>query len=65
MSPGSIFCEYIYGTFLLVEAALQVGIALAQTTLQMLNTAFDAILSWCKFVVDLACEAILNGIRVY
>lgn len=64
MSPGSIFCEYIYGTFLLVEAALQVGIALAQTTLQMLNTAFDAILSWCKFVVDLACEAILNGIRV-
>ena len=64
MSPGSIFCEYIYGTFLLVEAALQVGIALAQTTLQMLNTAFDAILSWCKFVVDLACEAILNGVRV-
>jgi len=64
MSPGSIFCEYIYGTFLLVEAALQVGIALAQTTLQMLNTAFDAILSLLKFTVDLAVEAILNGIRV-
>lgn len=64
MSPGSIFCEYIYGTFLLVESAMQVGIALAQTSLQLLNTAFDAILSWCKFVVDIACEAILNGIRV-
>ena len=64
MSVGSIFCEYIYGTFLLVEAALQVGIALAQTTLQMLNTAFDAIVSLLKFTVDLAVEAILNGIRV-
>lgn len=64
MSVSSIFCEYIYGTFLLVEAAMDVGIALAQTSLMMLNTAFDAILSWCKFVVDLAADAILNGIRV-
>lgn len=64
MSVSSIFCEYIYGTFLLVEAAMEVGIALAQTSLQMLNMAFDAILSWCRFVVDLAADTILNGVRV-
>lgn len=64
MSVSSIFCEYIYGTFLLVEAAMDVGIALAQISLMMLNTAFDAILSWCKFVVDLAADVILSGIKV-
>lgn len=64
MNVADIFCEYIYGTFLIVEAALEVGIHAAQSLMHMLNAFFDAVLSWFKYVVDTAMEAILNGVRV-
>ena len=63
MNVADIFCEYIYGSFLIVEAALEVGVHAAQSLMHMLNAFIDACLSWFKYVVDLAMEAILNGVR--
>lgn len=64
MSAGSIFCEYIYGSFLLVSAALEVGMSLAKTTLNMLSAMFDACLNLFRFTIDVAVETIINGVRV-
>lgn len=64
MSAGTIFCEYIYGTFLLVSAALEVGMALAKTTLDMLSTMFDAIMTLFKYTIDVAVSTIIDGVRV-
>ena len=63
MDVADMFCEYIYGSFLIVEAALEVGVHAAQSLMHMLNAFIDACLSWFKYVVDLAMEAILNGVR--
>ena len=63
MNVADMFCEYIYGSFLIVEAALEVGVHDAQSLMHMLNAFIDACLSWFKYVVDLAMEAILNGVR--
>lgn len=63
MNVADMFCEYIYGSFLIVEAALEVGVHAAQSLMHMLNAFIDACLSWFKYVVDLAMEAILNGVR--
>ena len=63
MNVADMFCEYIYGSFLIVEAALEVGVHAAQSLMHMLNAFIDACLSWFKYVVDLAMAAILNGVR--
>ena len=63
MNVADMFCEYIYGSFLIVEAALEVGVHAAQSLMHMLNAFIDACLSWFKYVVDLAMEVILNGVR--
>jgi len=64
MSAGSIFCEYIYGSFLLVSAALEVGMSLAKTTLSMLSTMFDACISLFRFTIDVGSKAIIDGVKV-
>lgn len=64
MNPSSIFCEYIYGTFLLVEAAMESYLPLAISSLHNLNAAFDAVLSFFRFTIDLAIETVLNAVRV-
>lgn len=64
MNPSSIFCEYIYGTFLLVEAAMESYLPLAINVLHNLNAAFDAVLSFFRFTIDLAIETVLNAVRV-
>lgn len=64
MSAGSIFCEYIYGSFLLVSAALEVGMSLAKTTLTMLSTMFDACISLFRFTIDVGVKAIIDGVKV-
>lgn len=64
MSPSEIFCTYIYGVFVTVDAALQVGMKLAQTALSTLNAFFDAILNLFRFVIDLTVQTIIDGVRV-
>ncbi len=64
MSAGSIFCEYIYGSFLLVSAALEVGMSLAKTTLAVLSTMFDSCISLFRFTIDVGVKMIMDGVKV-
>lgn len=64
MSPASIFCTYIYGSFLVVKAALEIALALAKTTLNMLNALFDAFISYARTILDVALELIIDTIKV-
>lgn len=65
MGIGDIICEYIYGSFLLIKASLEVIIKTQKLILDSINTLFNTLLSWCRFVVDVALKAVLDGIRVF
>lgn len=65
MGVGDIICEYIYGSFLLIKASLEVIIKTQKLILDSINTLFNTLLSWCRFVVDVALKAVLDGIRVF
>ena len=41
MGIGDILCEYIYGSFLLVKAALEVAQKTAKALLKALDTLFN------------------------
>lgn len=64
MSPAQIFCSYIYGAFVVVDAALEIGMKLAQTLLNTLNAFFDAVINLFKYVIDKTVAAILDEVRV-
>lgn len=65
MGVGDIICEYIYGSFLLIKASLEVIIKTQKLILDSINTLFNTLLSWCRFVVDVALKAVLDGIKVF
>lgn len=65
MGIADILCDYIYGSFLLVKAALEVAVKTAHSLLEALDTLFNTLMSLCRFVIDVGIEAILNGIRVF
>lgn len=65
MGIGDIICEYIYGSFLLIKASLEVIIKTQKLILDSINTLFNTLLSWCRFVVDVALKAVLDGIKVF
>lgn len=65
MGIGDIICEYIYGSFLLLKAALEVAQKTSKALLKALDTLFNTLMSWCRFVVDLAIKAVLDAIRVF
>lgn len=65
MGVGDIICEYIYGSFLLIKASLEVIIKAQKLILDSINTLFNTLLSWCRFVVDVALKAVLDGIKVF
>jgi len=65
MGIADILCEYIYGSFLLIKAALEVAIKTAKALITALDTLFNALMSWCRFILDIGIETILNAIRVF
>ena len=65
MGVGDIICEYIYGSFLLIKASLEVIIKAQKLILDSINTLLNTLLSWCRFVVDVALKAVLDGIKVF
>lgn len=65
MGIGDILCEYIYGGFLVVKAALEVAQKTAKALLKAANTLFDTLMSLCRYVIDVGIETILNAIRVF
>lgn len=65
MGIGDILCEYIYGSFLVVKAALEVAQKTAKALLKAANTLFDTLMSLCRYVIDIGIETILNAIRVF
>ena len=65
MGIGDILCEYIYGSFLVVKAALEVAQKTAKALLKAANTLFDTLMSICRYVIDIGIETILNAIRVF
>lgn len=65
MGIGDIICEYIYGSFLLLKAALEVAQKTSKALLKALDTLFNTLMSWCRFVVDVAIKAVLDAIRVF
>ena len=65
MGIGDILCEYIYSSFLLVKAALEVAQKTCKTLLTSLDTLFNTLLALCRYVIDVGIQAILNGIRVF
>jgi hypothetical protein len=65
MGIGDILCEYIYGGFLVVKAALEVAQKTAKALLKAANTLFDTLMSLCRYVIDIGIETILNAIRVF
>lgn len=65
MGIGDILCEYIYGSFLLVKAALEVAQKTAKALLKAADTLYTSLMSICRFVIDVGIETILNAIRVF
>lgn len=65
MGIGDILCEYIYGSFLLVKAALEVAQKTSKTLLKALDTLFNTLMSIVRFVIDVGIDTILNAIRVF
>ena len=65
MGIGDILCEYIYGSFLVVKAALEAAQKAAKALLKAVNTLFDTLMSICRYVIDIGIETILNAIRVF
>lgn len=64
MGIGDILCEYIYGSFLLVKAALEVAQKTAKALLKALDTLFNTLMSIVRYVIDVGIDTILNAIRV-
>lgn len=65
MGIGDILCEYIYGSFLVVKAALEVAQKTAKALLKALDTLFNTLMSIVRFVIDIGIDTILNAIRVF
>ena len=65
MGIGDILCEYIYGSFLVVKAALEVAQKTSKALLKALDVLFNTLISICRFVIDVGIETILNAIRVF
>lgn len=65
MGVGDILCEYIYGSFLTVKAALEVAQKTAKAILKAVNTLYDSLMSVCRYVIDVGIETVLNAIRVF
>lgn len=61
---AQFFCSYIYGAFVVVDSALQVGMQLAQSMLNMINAFFDAVLDLFKYVIDVMVSSILDEFRI-
>ena len=65
MGIGDIICEYIYSSFLLLKAALEVAQKTSKALLKALDTLFNTLLAWCRFVVDVMIKSVLDAIRVF
>lgn len=65
MGIGDIICEYIYGSFLLIKASLEAHIKTQKLVLDSLNTLFNTLMSWCRFVVDVTIKTIMDSIKVF
>lgn len=65
MGIGDILCEYIYGSFLVVKAALEIAQKTAKALLNALDTLFNSLISIVRFVIDVGIDTILNTIRVF
>ena len=65
MGIGDILCEYIYGSFLLVKASLEVAQKTAKALLKALDTLFNTLMSIVRYVIDVGIDTILNAIRVF
>ena len=65
MGIGDILCEYIYGSFLTVKAALEFAQKTSKALLKALDTLFNTLMSIVRFVIDVGIDTILNAIRVF
>lgn len=65
MGIGDILCEYIYGSFLLVKAALEVAQKNSKALLKAADTLWNTLMSIVRFVIDVGIDTILNAIRVF
>ena len=65
MGIGDILCEYIYGSFLLVKASLEVAQKTSKALLKAADTLWNTLMSIVRYVIDVGIETILNAIRVF
>ena len=65
MGIGDIICEYIYGSFLLLKAALEVAQKTSKALLKALDTLFNTLLELCRNVIDIGIKTVLDAIRVF
>ena len=65
MGIGDILCEYIYGSFLLVKAALEIAQKESKALLKALDTLYNTLMSIVRFVIDVGIDTILNALRVF
>ena len=65
MGIGDMICEYIYGSFLLIKAALEVAQKTSKALLKALDTLFNTLVSLCRFVIDIGIKTVLDAIRVF
>lgn len=65
MGIGDMICEYIYGSFLLIKAALEVAQKTSKALLKALDTLFNTLISLCRFVIDIGIKTVLDAIRVF
>lgn len=65
MGIGDMICEYIYGGFLVLKAALEVAQKTSKALLKALDTLFNSLISLCRFVIDVGIKTILDAIRTF
>ena len=64
MSVSELICDYIYNTFRLVEATMEVALRLASSLVTMLNAFVDSLFYTFKYVVDVALNAVLDTLKI-
>lgn len=65
MNVTEIICEYIYGSFLIIKNALDVGISAAKGVLKLIDSVVVAALNTLLYSMNPMINTIINLVKVY
>ena len=65
MKIASLICTYLYGTLAIIKTAVEGYIGLAKGILKRLDSAAQAAITTCRFVIDTAISTTVNLVKEY